>query len=105
MLSKDELERYDRQIMLDGFGKDGQEKLKQAKVIVAGAGGLGSVSSIYLTAAGIGTIRIIDHDVVELSNLNRQIAHWEENIGQKKVSSTAEKLNKLNHEVQIDTIE
>ena len=105
MLSKDELERYDRQIMLDGFGIEGQEKLKQAKILIAGAGGLGSVSSIYLAAAGVGTIRIIDHDVIELSNLNRQIAHWEENIGQKKVSSAADKLNKLNREVKIDAIE
>ena len=73
MLSKDEQEKYDRQIMLRGFGQEGQEKLKQAKVFIAGAGGLGSPAATYLTAAGVGVIRIVDHDRVELSNLNRQV--------------------------------
>jgi molybdopterin-synthase adenylyltransferase len=104
MLTKEELQRYDRQMMIFGFGEAGQEKLKKAKVFLAGAGGLGSPIAIYLTAAGIGTLRIADHDKVELSNLNRQILHWEENIGKTKVESAAEKLHKLNTDIKIETI-
>ena len=105
MLTTDELERYDRQIIIKGFGKEGQEKLKQAKVIIAGGGGLGSPSSIYLAAAGVGTIRIVDHGSVELSNLNRQVLHWNEDIGRRKVVSAVEKLKKLNPEIEIEAIE
>lgn len=104
MLTRDELGRYDRQIMIEGFGEEGQEKLKRAKVIVAGAGGLGSPASIYLAAAGVGTIRIIDHDRVELSNLNRQILHWDEDIGKRKVDSALEKLGRLNQGVKIEAM-
>jgi len=105
MLTPSELERYDRQIMIKGFGKKGQEKLKQAKVIIAGSGGLGSPSSIYLAAAGVGMIRIIDHGSVELSNLNRQVLYWDEDIGRRKVTSATEKLRRLNPEVEIEAIE
>ena len=104
MLTRDELERYDRQIRIEGFGKEGQEKLKRAKVIIAGAGGLGSPASIYLAAAGIGTIRIIDHDKVELSNLNRQVLHWDEDIGQRKTDSANQKLHKLNQWLKVEAI-
>jgi molybdopterin/thiamine biosynthesis adenylyltransferase len=104
MLTMEELQRYDRQIMIYGFGEAGQEKLKKAKVFLAGLGGLGSPVAIYLAAAGIGTLRIADHDKVELSNLNRQVLHWEENIGKKKTDSAAEKLGKLNTNVKIETI-
>ena len=104
MLTTAEVERYDRQIMIWGVGKEGQEKLKQAKVFIAGAGGLGSPVSMYLAAAGIGTIRIVDCDKVELSNLNRQILHWDENIGRTKADSAAEKLNKLNPWIKIEAI-
>jgi adenylyltransferase/sulfurtransferase len=104
MLTKKERERYDRQIMIYGFGEAGQEKLKKAKVFIAGAGGLGSPVAIYLAAAGIGTIRIADHDTVELSNLNRQVLHWEENVGGRKVDSAAAKLRKLNPGIKIETI-
>ena len=96
MLTPGELERYDRQIKIMGIGEEGQEKLKQAKVIIAGGGGLGSASSLYLAAAGVGTIRIVDNDRVELSNLNRQVLHWDDDIGRRKVASAAEKLKKLN---------
>ena len=75
MLTTNELKRYDRQIIIKGFGKEGQEKLKRARVVIAGSGGLGSPSSIYLAAAGVGTIRIVDHGSVELSNLNRQVLY------------------------------
>ena len=105
MLTKYESERYDRQIIIEGFGKEGQEKLKRAKIVIAGGGGLGSPSSMYLAAAGVGTIRIIDCDRVELSNLNRQILHWDKDIGRNKVTSAAEKLRNLNQGIKIEAIE
>jgi len=105
MLTTNELARYDRQIMIKGFGEEGQEKLKRAKVIIAGGGGLGSPSAIYLAAAGVGMIRIVDHDRVELSNLNRQVLHWHKDIGRSKVTSATEKLKKLNPEVEVEAIE
>jgi molybdopterin/thiamine biosynthesis adenylyltransferase len=104
MLTPSESERYDRQIMIRGIGQEGQEKLKRSRVFIAGAGGLGSPIAIYLTAAGIGMIRMIDHDQVALSNLNRQILHWEEDIGKKKVDSAKRKLRNLNSAVEIETI-
>ncbi len=104
MLTMEELQRYDRQIMIYGFGEAGQEKLKKAKVFLAGAGGLGSPAAIYLAAAGIGTLRIADHDKVELSNLNRQVLHWEEDIGKRKADSAAVKLRKFNKGIKIETI-
>jgi len=104
MLTREEMERYERQIMLYGFGEEGQAKLKRAKVFVAGAGGLGSPVSIYLAAAGVGTIRIVDHDKVELSNLNRQVLHWDENIGMEKADSAVAKLKKINPGVKIEAI-
>ena len=104
MLSEEELERYQRQIMLGGFGEEGQEKLKRARVFIAGAGGLGSPSAIYLAASGVGTIRIVDHDKVELSNLNRQILHWDEDINSRKADSAEAKLKKINPCVTIETI-
>ena len=104
MLTKDERERYDRQIMIKGVGEEGQEKLKQTKVFIAGAGGLGSVTTTYLAAAGIGVIRVVDHDKVELNNLNRQVLHWDEDIGRKKVVSAQQKLERLNPKVKIEAI-
>ena len=104
MLTNDELERYDRQIMIRGLGEKGQEKLKQARVVIAGAGGLGSPVAMYLAVAGVGTIRIIDHDKVELSNLNRQVLHGDKDIGRDKVESAREKLSPLNRNVQIETV-
>ncbi len=105
MLTPGELERYNRQIMIRGVGEEGQERLKKAKVVIAGGGGLSSTASIYLTAAGVGTIRIVDCDGIELSNLNRQILHWDEDIGRRKVISAAEKLKRLNPEVEIEAID
>jgi molybdopterin/thiamine biosynthesis adenylyltransferase len=104
MLTPEELQRYDRQIMIYGFGEEGQEKLKKAKVFLAGAGGLGSPIALYLVAAGIGTLRIADHDKVELSNLNRQVLHWEEDTGRCKADSAADKLVKFNGSVKIESI-
>lgn len=97
-----DLKRYARQLRL--FGEDGQRKLKQAKVTIAGAGGLGSVSAAYLTVAGVGRIRIVDDDAVELSNLNRQILHWEKDIGKKKAVSFEEKLLQMNSEVELTAL-
>ena len=105
MLTTDELERYERQIIIEGFGEEGQERLKRAKVFVAGAGGLGSPVLMYLMAAGVGTVRIVDHDRVELSNLNRQVLHWDEDIGRRKIDSALEKLKRLNQGVKIEATE
>ena len=95
-------ERYRRQLIL--FGEEGQKRLRSAKIFVAGAGGLGSASLLYLTAAGIGRIRIADCDTVEESNLNRQILHFHEDIGKQKVISAKEKLERLNPEVDIEIL-
>ena len=104
MLTPEEKQRYDRQIMIPGIGEAGQEKLKNARVVIAGTGGLGSPISFYLAAAGLGTLRIIDNDRVELSNLNRQILHWDKDIGKEKAKSAQEKLKQLNKHVKIETI-
>ncbi len=104
MLTASERERYDRQIMIGEIGQEGQGKLKRSRVVIAGAGGLGSPIAIYLTAAGIGMVRLIDHDRVALSNLNRQILYWEEDIGREKVDSARAKLKNLNRVVEIEAI-
>lgn len=97
--------RYNRQMIMPGFGYEGQQKLKNSTVFVAGAGGLGSPVAIYLAVAGIGRIILADMDVVDPSNLNRQILHWDENIGQKKVESGGSKLRKINPEIRISAID
>jgi len=104
MLSPEEKQRYDRQIMIPGIGETGQEKIKKARVVIAGAGGLGSPIALYLTAAGVGTLRIIDNDKVELSNLNRQILHGDKDIGKSKTASAYDKLTKLNKNINIETV-
>ena len=102
MLTKDELKRYERQISI--FGEDGQGKLKKAKVFIAGAGGLGSSISTYLTVAGIGKLRMVDNDIVALENLNRQVLHWDNDIGKKKLESAAAKLKRMNPNVEVEVI-
>jgi len=102
MLSNQDILRYDRQILIKDFGTEGQEKLKNSRVLIAGAGGLGSAAAFYLAAAGIGYLRIVDQDTVELSNLNRQILHWETDIGRLKVESAKEKLSQLNPGIVVD---
>jgi adenylyltransferase/sulfurtransferase len=104
MLTGEELNRYSRQIMIPQIGEKGQEKLKRAKVFIAGVGGLGSPVSIYLTAAGVGHLRMVDHDRVDLTNLNRQVVHWSGDVGKRKVESAQEKLNKLNPNVTVETL-
>jgi adenylyltransferase/sulfurtransferase len=103
-LTSHELERYDRQIRIAEIGKAGQEKLKKARVFIAGAGGLGSPISIYLAAAGVGAIRIVDRDRVEVSNLNRQVLHWNEDIGRAKADSACAKLTRLNPVIRTEAI-
>ncbi|MBU2983493.1 HesA/MoeB/ThiF family protein [Lentibacter algarum] len=96
-----ELERYARHIVLRELGGAGQKKLKQSKVLVVGAGGLGSPVLMYLTAAGVGTIGVIDDDTVEHTNLQRQIIHRDENTGQSKVQSAAAAMRALNPFVEV----
>jgi molybdopterin-synthase adenylyltransferase len=103
-LTSPELERYDRQIRIAEIGKMGQEKLKKARVLIAGAGGLGSPISIYLAAAGVGVIRIIDRDRVDASNLNRQVLHWNDDIGRAKADSALAKLSRLNPAIRMEAI-
>jgi molybdopterin/thiamine biosynthesis adenylyltransferase len=103
MFSERELERYKRQMLL--FGEEGQERLKKAHIFIAGAGGLGSPISIYLAVAGVGTITIVDMDVVDQSNLNRQILHYDRDVGKKKTVSAEEKLRELNPDITINAID
>ncbi|GLR06272.1 molybdopterin-synthase adenylyltransferase MoeB [Vibrio hyugaensis] len=104
ILSDAEMLRYNRQIILRQFDFEGQEALKQASVLMLGAGGLGCASSQYLTTAGLGKITLIDDDVVELSNLQRQVLHHDADIGRKKVESAAEALRELNPHITVETI-
>ena len=101
--SEDEIRRYSRHILLQDVGGIGQAKLKAAKVLLVGAGGLGSPLALYLAAAGVGRIGIVDHDTLELSNLQRQIAHTTARIGQSKAISAAETARAINPEIRIDT--
>lgn len=96
-----QLERYSRHIILKDVGIEGQQKIAEAKVLVVGAGGLGSPALLYLAAAGIGTIGIADGDVVDLSNLQRQVIHVTENVGKAKVISAKEKIHRLNPDVKV----
>jgi adenylyltransferase/sulfurtransferase len=95
-LSENEIQRYSRHILLRELGGTGQMKLKSARVLVVGAGGLGSPLALYLAAAGVGTIGLVDADVVELSNLQRQIMHGVASLGQAKTASAAEALARIN---------
>lgn len=104
MLTKNDLIRYSRQILYTGLGEEGQKKLKKSHVVVAGLGGLGTPACIYLVCAGIGHITLVDSDRVELSDLNRQILYCEEDIGEKKPFSAAQKLAKLNSSVDITAL-
>lgn len=104
MLSIEERKRYERQLKIADFGESRQEKLKKSKVFLSGVGGLGSVISMYLTAAGVGTLRIVDDGDVELSNLNRQILYCDKDIGENKVKVSKKVLECLNHNVNIEEI-
>lgn len=103
--SSAELERYDRQIRIEDLGTSGQSKLKKAQVLVVGAGGLGCPASLYLVAAGVGHVAVVDKETVELSNLNRQVLHWSNDIGRPKGVSMVEKLRQLNSEVEMKALQ
>jgi adenylyltransferase/sulfurtransferase len=105
MLSHDELIRYSRHLILPEIGLAGQERLKAARVLLVGAGGLGSPAALYLAAAGIGTIGLIDFDVVDRSNLQRQVVHGTAAVGTSKLASARARLADLNPHVQVETIE
>ena len=105
ILSDAEMLRYNRQIILKQFDFEGQEALKQSSILVLGAGGLGCAASQYLATAGIGKLTLIDDDVVELSNLQRQVLHTDADIGKKKVESAAESLKLLNPHLTVETID
>ena len=101
-LSDSELKRYARHISLPSFGIEGQERLKRSRVLCIGAGGLGSPCSIYLAAAGVGKIGIIDMDTVDESNIQRQILHGSEDVGKKKIESAEETIRNINPNVELD---
>ncbi|MCX8204065.1 MAG: HesA/MoeB/ThiF family protein [Candidatus Nezhaarchaeota archaeon] len=98
------MERYDRQIRIPGFGPGAQARLRSSSVMVVGLGGLGCAAAMYLAAAGIGRMLLVDAESVELSNLNRQVLHWTRDIGRLKVRSASEKLRELNPEVEIEEL-
>ncbi|MDR2861368.1 MAG: HesA/MoeB/ThiF family protein [Syntrophobacterales bacterium] len=104
MLTPYDLERDRRQLSCFPTGREGQERIRKAHIVIAGAGGLGSPAALYLTAAGIGRLTIIDDDHVSLTNLNRQILHYDGDLGAAKVSSAATKLGLLNPSVQIQPL-
>ncbi len=101
-LSGEEINRYSRHLTLPEVGIAGQEKLKAARVLCIGAGGLGSPIGLYLAAAGIGHIGVVDFDVVDVTNLQRQIAHTTPDVGRPKVQSIAEKMTAMNPHVTVD---
>lgn len=104
-MDDEQLLRYSRQIMLPSIGIEGQEKLQSARALIIGLGGLGSPVAMYLAAAGVGTLVLVDFDKVDLTNLQRQIVHTTERIGMPKVDSARQSLNALNPEIEIITID
>lgn len=103
-LGPEEIRRYGRQMVMPEVGPDGQQRLKEARVLIVGAGGLGSPAALYLAAAGVGTLGIIDFDRVEESNLHRQILYGESDIGRPKVEVAAQRLAEVNPHIDIETI-
>ena len=102
-MTDEQIERYSRHIILKEVGAKGQKKLLKGKVLIIGAGGLGAPAAMYLAAAGVGTIGIVDADEVDLSNLQRQIIHSTTDIGKAKVKSAKETMNAMNPEVEVKT--
>src|SRR5690348_7674668 len=103
--TEDEISRYSRHILLQDVGGTGQAKLKAARVLVVGAGGLGSPLALYLAAAGVGRIGIVDFDVVDESNLQRQVIHDTAAVGSPKLESAKTRIEAINPHVQVDTYE
>ena len=102
ILTQEEIERYKRHLVLHDVGGQGQQRIKAAKVLVVGAGGLGSPALMYLAAAGVGTLGVIDDDCVSLDNLQRQIVHDTPHVGAPKVASAKETIARLNPQVVVE---
>src|SRR5512136_1739261 len=103
MLTEDQIQRYSRHIILKEVGGKGQKKLLNGRVLIIGAGGLGAPIALYLAAAGVGTIGIADADVVDITNLQRQVIHFTPDVGKPKVVSAAEKMRAINPDVTVNT--
>ena len=103
-LTEEQIERYSRHIVLQDVGLEGQEKILNAKVLIIGAGGLGAPAALYLAAAGVGTIGIVDADNVDLSNLQRQVIHFTKDVGKPKVESAKEKMLAINPDIKVNAI-
>lgn len=103
-MNDDQLLRYSRHILLDDLGVEGQQRLLDSHALIVGAGGLGSPVAMYLAASGVGHITIADHDVVDLTNLQRQIAHTTERVGMSKVASATQAMHALNPEVRVNAL-
>jgi molybdopterin/thiamine biosynthesis adenylyltransferase len=101
--SDEQAERYSSHIILEDVGVKGQEKILEGKVLIIGAGGLGSPVALYLAAAGVGTIGIVDNDVVDRTNLQRQVIHFTPDLGKLKVDSAKEKIEQINPDVKVKT--
>ena len=95
MLNDEQIERYSRHIILKDIGGTGQEKILNGKVLIIGMGGLGAPAALYLAAAGVGTLGLVDGDVVDLSNLQRQVIHFTPDVGRPKVESAKEKIAQI----------
>ena len=104
-LNEEQIERYSRHIILQDVGGPGQEKILNAKVLIVGTGGLGAPAALYLAAAGVGTIGLIDGDVVDLSNLQRQVIHFTPDIDKPKVESAKEKIAQINPDVKVNAMQ
>src|SRR6266481_7241811 len=102
-LNQEEILRYSRHLIMPEVGMDGQEKLKNASILLIGCGGLGSPLSMYLAAAGIGRLGLVDFDVVDFTNLQRQVAFGTSDVGKPKTEAARERLSSLNTDIQIDT--
>ena len=103
-LTRDERERYERHLALPEVGEEGQRKLKSARVLLIGAGGLGSPAALYLAAAGVGTLGIVDGDTVDISNLQRQVLHGQSDLGRLKTDSARDRLAEINPNVAVETV-
>src|SRR5438128_522069 len=104
-LSNEEILRYSRHLIMPEVGMEGQLKLKQAKLLCIGAGGLGSPLALYLAAAGVGKLGLVDFDVVDFTNLQRQVIHGTKDVGRAKLSSAAEKIADINPNIEVVTHE
>src|ERR671918_1243642 len=100
-LSRDEIARYSRHLIIPDVAMDGQKRLKNASVLLIGAGGLGSPNAMYLAAAGVGRIGLVDFDVVDASNLQRQVIHGTSDIGRPKLDSAADRIREINPNVKV----